>query len=63
MAASVELRLSILPVLLGDGVPFFARVGSLQALHSKKVGGYKSGIVELWYEVRRGCGRGRAVTT
>ena len=47
-----DIRLSILPVILGDGLPLFDRIGSLQPLHLKKVSGYKSGIVELWYEVR-----------
>lgn len=49
-----ELRLSILPVILGGGLPFFDRLGALVPLHLKKVTGYKTGIVELWYEVRRG---------
>jgi dihydrofolate reductase len=48
-----DIRLSILPVILGDGLPFFDRIGSLKPLHLKKVTGYKTGIVELWYELRR----------
>lgn len=48
-----DIRLSVLPVLLGGGVPFFDRIGSLRPLHLKKVSGYKNGIVGLWYEVRR----------
>lgn len=48
-----DIRLSILPVILGDGLPFFDRIGALQPLHLKKVTGYKTGIVELWYELRR----------
>lgn len=61
-----DLRLSILPVLLGDGLPFFERIGGLTPLHLKEVTGYKTGIVELWYEVCRGPldqPRSRAVTT
>ena len=47
-----EIRLSILPVVLGGGLPFFDRLGAQVPLHLKKVTGYKTGIVELWYEVR-----------
>jgi dihydrofolate reductase len=47
-----EIRLSILPVVLGGGLPFFDRLGTQVPLHLKKVTGYKTGIVELWYEVR-----------
>jgi dihydrofolate reductase len=47
-----EIRLSILPVVLGGGLPFFDQLGAQVPLHLKKVTGYKTGIVELWYEVR-----------
>jgi dihydrofolate reductase len=47
-----DVRLSIAPVLLGDGVPFFDRIGAEQALHLKDVTAYKNGIVDLWYEIR-----------
>lgn len=49
-----DIRLSILPVILGDGVPFLDHVGREQALHLKDVTAYKSGMVELWYEMRKG---------
>jgi dihydrofolate reductase len=49
-----DLRLSIAPVLLGEGVPFFDRIGPEQALHLKDVTAYKNGIVDLWYEIRAG---------
>ena len=48
-----EIRLSVLPVILGDGKPFFDRTGEEQALHLKDVTAYKSGMVELHYEIRR----------
>jgi dihydrofolate reductase len=48
-----EIRLSIIPVLLGDGTPFFDHVGLEQALHVKNVTVYKTGIVELWYEIKK----------
>ena len=46
-----EIRLSILPVMLGDGVMLFSPVGHEQSLHLKDVTAYKSGMVELWYEI------------
>jgi dihydrofolate reductase len=48
-----EIRYSILPVLIGDGVPFFGRLERDISLHLAKVDAFKSGIVELCYEVRR----------
>ena len=47
-----EIRLSVLPIILGEGTPFFDRIGQEQLLHLKDVTAYKSGMVELWYEVR-----------
>ena len=47
-----EIRLSILPVILGDGTLFFDHIGQEQALHLKDVTAYKSGMVELCYEIR-----------
>jgi dihydrofolate reductase len=49
-----DIRLSILPIILGDGVQFLDHAGREQALHLKDVTAYKSGMVELWYEVRKG---------
>jgi len=48
-----EIRQSILPVILGDGMPFFDQIGQEQALHLKNVTAYKSGMVELCYEIRK----------
>jgi dihydrofolate reductase len=48
-----EIRYSILPILIGDGIPFFAKLDSDIALHLVEVKAYKSGMVELRYEVRR----------
>jgi dihydrofolate reductase len=47
-----EVRYSILPVLIGDGIPFFDQLGRDVALHLTEVKGYKSGMVALCYEVR-----------
>ena len=47
-----EIRYSILPILIGDGVPFFENLGRDVILHLAEVKAYKSGIVELRYDVR-----------
>ena len=46
-----EIRYSILPILIGDGIPFFEKLGRDVALHLAEVKAYKSGIVELRYDV------------
>jgi len=48
-----EIRLSVMPIILGDGTLFFDHLGQEQALHLKDVTAYKSGMVELWYEIRK----------
>lgn len=48
-----EIRLSVIPIILGDGTLFFDHIGQEQALHLKDVTAYKSGMVELWYEIRK----------
>ena len=48
-----EIRLSVLPIILGDGTLFLDHIGHEQALHLKDVTAYKSGMVELWYEIRK----------
>ena len=47
-----EIRYSIVPVLIGDGIPFFEKLGRNVALHLTEVKGYKNGMVALCYEVR-----------
>ena len=48
-----EIRISILPVILGDGMPFFDKTGEEQALHLKDVTAYKNGMLELCYELKK----------
>ena len=48
-----EISLSVLPVILGDGTPFFDHIGQEQILHLKDVTAYKTGMVELWYEIKK----------
>jgi len=47
-----EVRYSILPILIGDGVSFFGRLDKDVALHLVEVKGYESGMVALCYDVR-----------
>lgn len=47
-----EVRYSILPILIGEGIPFFDRLARDVALHLAEVRADKNGIVELRYEVR-----------
>jgi dihydrofolate reductase len=47
-----EVRYSILPILIGDGIPFFDKLDRDVTLHLAEVKAYKSGMVELCYEVR-----------
>lgn len=48
-----EVRYTIAPVLIGDGIPFFAGLDQDIALHLVEVKAYKSGLVALRHEVRR----------
>jgi dihydrofolate reductase len=56
-----EVRYSILPILIGDGIRFFEMLDRDIALHLAEVKAYKSGMVELRYEVRGGRGESRNV--
>jgi dihydrofolate reductase len=47
-----EIRYSILPVLIGDGIPFFRGLDRDVQLHLLEVKAYKTGMVELRHEVR-----------
>jgi len=48
-----EIRLSIVPIILGDGKPFFEGINLEQSLHLKDVTAYKNGMVELVYQIKR----------
>jgi len=48
-----EIRQSVLPIIWGGGIPFFDQIGQEQTLPLKDVTAYKSGMVELCYEIRK----------
>jgi dihydrofolate reductase len=48
-----EVRYSILPVLIGDGIPFFHGLDADVSLHLLEATSYENGIVALRYEVRK----------
>jgi dihydrofolate reductase len=57
-----EIRYSILPVLIGDGISFFEKLDRDVLLHLAEVKAYKSGMVGLCYEVRGRRGEPRNTT-
>jgi dihydrofolate reductase len=57
-----EIRYSILPILIGEGIPFFGKLDTDIALHLAEVKAYKSGMVALRYEVRGRHGESRSAT-
>ena len=48
-----EIRMSVLPIILGEGRPFFYGIKAEQALHLKSSTAYKNGMVELVYEINK----------
>jgi dihydrofolate reductase len=48
-----EVRYSIMPILIGDGISFFEGLDKDIALHLLEVKAYKSGMVALRHEVRK----------
>jgi dihydrofolate reductase len=48
-----EVRYSILPIAIGDGLSFFQGLDRDVALHLLEVNAYKNGMVALHYEVRK----------
>ena len=48
-----EVRYSIVPVAIGEGIPFFAGLNQDAALHLVEVKTYHSGMVALRYEIKK----------
>jgi len=47
-----KILISITPIILGDGLPFFNSIGKEQSLYLKDVTTYLDGMVELNYEIK-----------
>lgn len=48
-----EVRYSIMPILIGEGISFFEGLDKDVALHLVEIKAYRSGMVALRYEVRK----------
>ena len=48
-----EVRYSVVPILIGDGIAFFQKFDRDIPLHLAEARAYRNGMVELRYEVRR----------
>lgn len=55
-----EIRYSIVPILIGEGIAFFGKLGRDVALHLAEVKTYKNGMVGPNYAVRKKCGASRS---
>lgn len=49
-----EIRLSVLPIILGEGIPFFEDCMQEQTLYLKELTAYKNGMVEMIYGLKTG---------
>ncbi len=48
-----EIVISIMPIILGDGILFFDYIKQEQHLHLEDVTAYKDGMVELRYSIKK----------
>jgi dihydrofolate reductase len=48
-----EIRMTVIPIILGDGTCFFKDIEQEQTLHLLDVNAYKNGMVELQYEIKK----------
>ena len=48
-----QLVITIIPILLGTGLPFFEAIGKEIPLHLKDVKAFSDGMVELTYAIKR----------
>jgi dihydrofolate reductase len=48
-----EIRISVLPIILGEGKLFFDHKGQERAMNLKDVIAYKNGMIELCYEIKK----------
>ena len=57
-----EVRYSTVPILIGDGIPFFEQLDADIGLHLAEVKAWKNGVVELCYDVQAPRGATRNAT-
>lgn len=48
-----EINITLIPILLGNGIRFFREIGREAQLHLKDVSAYQDGTVELCYEIKK----------
>ena len=53
MGLADEIRMMLLPILLGEGLLFFDHIGREQLLHLKDVTPYRNGMIDLCYEIKK----------
>jgi dihydrofolate reductase len=58
-----EIRYSIMPVVIGEGISFFERLDTDVHLHLMEVEAYKNGTVALRHTVRRATGTGSSTSS
>jgi dihydrofolate reductase len=58
-----EVRYSILPILIGDGISFFDKLDRDVVLHLADIKAYKNGMVALRYDVQGVGGESRNAAT
>lgn len=54
-----DVRYSILPALIGEGIPFFEKLDRDVLLQPVEVNAYKNGMVDLRYDVPKDVGEPR----
>lgn len=48
-----EIMVSVMPIILGNGLPYFAQVGVTKDLSLQGVRTYKNGMVEMTYRFNK----------
>ena len=49
-----EIIITVMPLILGDGIPFFNQIEQEHRLHLKEVTAFLDGMVEMTYEIDKG---------
>ena len=51
-----EICMTVIPILLGDGISFFGNTGTEKKLRLKNVVAFKNGMIDLWYTLIKNNG-------